>query len=73
METRRKANRAFDPTSFQISIGLMFVVCSAFIGSLGGILMKKMPPLTGLQVQPARIVTNALTNKGQFRVFRNAP
>lgn len=42
---------AFDPGSFQISTGLLFVVCSAFIGSYGGILMKKMPPLTGLQVQ----------------------
>lgn len=42
---------AFDPGSFRISIGLLFVVASAFIGSYGGILMKKMPPLTGLQVQ----------------------
>ncbi|MEZ6010500.1 MAG: DMT family transporter [Hyphomonas sp.] len=42
---------AFDPTSFRISVGLLFVVASAFIGSYGGILMKKMPPLTGLQVQ----------------------
>ena len=42
---------AFDPTSFRISTGLLFVVCSAFIASYGGILMKQMPPLTGLQVQ----------------------
>ena len=42
---------AFDPGSFQISTGLLFVVGSAFMGSYGGILMKKMPPLTGLQVQ----------------------
>ena len=42
---------AFDPGSFRISTGLLFVVGSAIIGSYGGILMKKMPPLTGLQVQ----------------------
>ena len=42
---------AFDPTSFRISTGLMYVVACAFIGSYGGILMKQMPALTGLQVQ----------------------
>jgi O-acetylserine/cysteine efflux transporter len=42
---------AFDPGSFRISTGLLFVVAAAFIASYGGILMKKMPPLTGLQVQ----------------------
>ncbi|MEZ5947013.1 MAG: DMT family transporter [Hyphomonas sp.] len=42
---------AFDPASFQISTGLLYVIACAFIGSYGGILMKQMPPLTGLQVQ----------------------
>ena len=42
---------AFDPGSFAFSMGLLFVVGAAFTASYGGILMKKMPPLTGLQVQ----------------------
>lgn len=42
---------AFDPTSFEISTGLLYVIACAFIGSYGGILMKQMPPLTAFQVQ----------------------
>lgn len=42
---------AFDPASFEISTGLLYVVACAFIGSYGGILMKKMPPLTAFQMQ----------------------
>ncbi|MEO1476132.1 MAG: DMT family transporter [Pseudomonadota bacterium] len=42
---------AVDPESFQISIGLLYIVCSAFIGSVGGILMKRMQPIPALQLQ----------------------
>jgi|TARA_R110002020_G_scaffold83397_2_gene207353 O-acetylserine/cysteine efflux transporter len=42
---------AFDPGSFGVSVGLLYIVASAFIGSAGGILMKRMAPITGLQLQ----------------------
>ena len=42
---------AVDPDSFQVSIGLLYIVGSAFIGSVGGILMKRMQPISALQLQ----------------------
>lgn len=42
---------AVDPDSFSISIGLLYIVGSAFVGSVGGILMKRMTPITALQSQ----------------------
>ena len=42
---------AFDPNSFSVSFGLIYVIASAFIGSVGGILMKKMVPISALQLQ----------------------
>ncbi|MEL7482559.1 MAG: DMT family transporter [Pseudomonadota bacterium] len=42
---------AVDPTSFSISYGLLYIVASAFIGSIGGILMKRMEPISALQMQ----------------------
>ncbi|MEL7454306.1 MAG: DMT family transporter [Pseudomonadota bacterium] len=42
---------AVDPTSFTVSFGLLYIVASAFIGSLGGILMKQMAPISALQMQ----------------------
>lgn len=42
---------AFDPGSFSISFGLVYVIASAFIGSIGGILMKRMAPISALQLQ----------------------
>lgn len=42
---------AFDPSGVSLSYGLLFVVASAFIGAAGGILMKRMPPITALRMQ----------------------
>lgn len=42
---------AVDPTSFTISFGLLYIVGAAFIGSVGGILMKQMEPISALQMQ----------------------
>lgn len=42
---------AVDPTSFTVSFGLLYIVGAAFIGSVGGILMKRMSPIPALQMQ----------------------
>ena len=42
---------AIDPENFSLSFGLLYVVASALIGSGAGILMKKMPPISALQMQ----------------------
>ncbi len=70
---------AFDPGSFRISTGLMYVVACAFIGSYGGIVMKKMPPLTGLQVQAwvglfsfaPLFAVSALFESGQIQAYEH--
>lgn len=42
---------AFDPDSFSVSTGLLFIIGAAFIGSAGGILMKRIAPIGALQMQ----------------------
>ncbi|MGH1421304.1 MAG: DMT family transporter [Hyphomonas sp.] len=42
---------ALDPAGFDVSFGLLFIVASAFIGSAGGILMKRIKPMNALQMQ----------------------
>ncbi len=42
---------AFDPAGFSFSYGLLYIVASAFIGSMGGILMKRMAPISAFQMQ----------------------
>ncbi|MEP1143065.1 MAG: DMT family transporter [Henriciella sp.] len=42
---------AVDPQTFQLSYGLLYVVCGAFIGSGAGILMKRMPAISAMQMQ----------------------
>jgi O-acetylserine/cysteine efflux transporter len=42
---------AVDPASFSLSTGLLFVVGSAFIGALGGVLMKRLTPMPALRLQ----------------------
>ena len=42
---------AVDPGSFTVSFGLLYIVAAAFIGAVGGILMKRMSPITALQSQ----------------------
>lgn len=63
----------WDPRGFQISDGLLFVVLSAFLGSLGAVMMKQMPgvkPLTfqawvGLSSFIALAALSALLEPGQ--------
>ena len=40
-----------DPQGFTISFGLLYIAGAAFIGSIGGILMKRMKPVSALQMQ----------------------
>ena len=42
---------AFDPGSFGISFGILLVILSAFIASVGSILMKRIPPISAFQMQ----------------------
>lgn len=42
---------AVDPDSFSISFGLLYIAGAAFIGAVGGILMKRMEPVSALQMQ----------------------
>jgi O-acetylserine/cysteine efflux transporter len=42
---------ALDPANFSVSFGLLYIVASAFIGSAGGIVMKRMPQISGLRMQ----------------------
>jgi len=68
---------AVDPESFQISIGLLYIVCSAFIGSVGGILMKRMQPIPALQLQAwiglfsfaPLFALSAFVETGQWQAF----
>lgn len=42
---------AFDPASFSVSFGLLYIVASAIVGSAGGIIMKSMPKVDALKLQ----------------------
>lgn len=42
---------AVDPGSFTLSAGLVFVAGSAFLGALGGVLMKRIAPMPALRLQ----------------------
>ena len=42
---------AFDPNSFTLSYGLMLIFFAAVLGSAGGIVMKRMPPMDALNLQ----------------------
>ncbi len=42
---------AFDPQEFGFSFGLLLVIGAAFIGSIGGVLMKKFEPIPALAMQ----------------------
>jgi len=42
---------AVDPESFSVSFGLLYIAGAAFIGSIGGILMKRTEPVSALQMQ----------------------
>ncbi len=42
---------AVDPQTFQLTIGLLYVVFAALVASGAGILMKRMPSISALQMQ----------------------
>ena len=68
---------AFDPDSFSVSFGLVYVIISAFIGASGGIMMKKMAPISALQLQAwlglfsfgPLLIFSFLTEGGQVEAF----
>lgn len=68
---------AFDPGSFRVSYGLLYVIASAFVGSVGGILMKRMAPISALQLQAwlglfsftPLIAFSLLAERGQVEAF----
>ena len=42
---------AVNPDNFSFTYGLLYIVASALVGSGAGILMKRMPPISALQMQ----------------------
>lgn len=42
---------AIDPSSFTITLGLLYIAAAAFIASIGSVLMKRMAPISALQMQ----------------------
>jgi O-acetylserine/cysteine efflux transporter len=69
------------PGGFTLAAGLLFVVASAFVGSAGSILMKRMEPMPALQLQawvgvvsiaPLALLS-AVTETGQMEAITSAP
>lgn len=68
---------AVDPASFTVSFGLLYIVGAAFIGSVGGILMKRMSPIPALQMQAwiglfsfaPLFAVSFLLERGQVRTY----
>ena len=68
---------AFDPASFTISIGLIYITVAAFVGSVGGILMKRLPPIKALRLQAwvglfsfaPLFITSGLIETGQLEAL----
>ena len=68
---------AVDPDSFSVSFGLLYIVAAAFIGSVGGILMKRMEPIPALQMQAwiglfsfaPLFLLSAFTETGQWATY----
>ena len=68
---------AVDPESFTVSVGLLYIAASAFIASIGGVLMKRMRPIPVLQMQlwvglfsfAPLFVLSAFLEEGQWPAF----
>lgn len=68
---------AVDPDGFTISFGLLYIAGAAFIGSIGGILMKRMQPVSALQLQvwiglfsfAPLFIFSALFEQGQISTY----
>lgn len=68
---------AVDPESFSVSFGLIYIAGAAFIGAVGGILMKKMTPVSAMQMQvwiglfsfAPLFAVSAILEQGQWSAF----
>lgn len=68
---------AIDPASFTVTTGLLYIAGAAFIGAVGGILMKRMVPITALQMQvwiglfsfAPLFIVSALVEQGQIESY----
>ena len=68
---------AVDPENFRVSFGLLYIVAAAFIGSIGGILMKLMKPIPVLQMQAwialfsfaPLFIISAIFEQGQWSTY----
>ena len=68
---------AIDPKSFSVSFGLLYIAGAAFIGSVGGILMKRMTPISAMQMQvwigmfsfAPLFAVSALLEQGQWTTY----
>jgi len=68
---------AVDPSSFTVSIGLLYITAGAFIGAVGTVLMKRMSPISVLQIQAwiglfsfaPLLAISALLERGQVESF----
>ena len=66
-----------DPSSFTVSIGLLYIIASAFIGAVGTVVMKRMSPISVLQLQAwiglfsfaPLLAISALLERGQVENF----
>ena len=66
-----------DPASFSVSVGLLYIVAAAFVGSAGGIVMKRIDKINALQMQAwvglfsfaPLLAFSAVTETGQVSAF----
>ena len=68
---------AIDPSSFSITLGLLYIAAAAFLGAVGGILMKSITPISALQMQvwiglfsfAPLFIVSAVLEQGQLSAF----
>jgi O-acetylserine/cysteine efflux transporter len=69
---------AYDPETFGLSLGVVFAVLAALVGSIGGIVMKRMDPIGPFQLQawvamvswPLLLPLSLFTEVGQFEAMK---
>ena len=69
---------AYDPETFGLSLGVVFAVLAALVGSIGGIVMKRMDPIGPFQLQawvamvswPLLLPLSLFTEVGQFEAMQ---
>jgi O-acetylserine/cysteine efflux transporter len=70
----------YRPGTFTLELGLIFVVCSAFVGAVGTIIMKRIDPMPALSLQAwvgilsflPLFLLSAVTEQGQWSAFTGA-